>query len=97
MSGSLKASVTAGLPHGGVHEDGGINTDDVVVEQHHRVPPVFLDVVLQFYAVWSVIVDGCEAIGIDFRTGKHEAIFLAMAYNLLKYIFCHDFYCKFYF
>ncbi len=27
--------VTAGLPYGRVHEDGGINTDDVVVEQHH--------------------------------------------------------------
>ena len=82
-------NVAAGLPHGGVHENSGVNADDVVVEQHHGVPPVFLDIVFQFNAVWSVIIDGGEALGIDFRTGEHKAVFLAVAYNLLEYIFCH--------
>ena len=57
--------VSAGLPHHGVHEDGGVDADNVVVEQHHGVPPIFLDVVFQFYTVGSVVVHGCQSIGIN--------------------------------
>ena len=57
--------VTAGLPYGRVHEDGGVNAHDIVVKKHHAVPPVLLDIVFQFYTIWSVIIDGCESVRIN--------------------------------
>ena len=54
--------VTAGLPRRGVHENSGIDADDVLMQEHHRLPPVLLDVVLQLHAVLSVVIDSAEAI-----------------------------------
>jgi len=45
-----------------VHEDGGVDAHDVLVEQHHALPPVLLDVVLQLYAVLAVVIDSTQAI-----------------------------------
>lgn len=92
MRGSLNASTwPLALPYGRVHEDGCVDTDDIIVEQDHRIPPVFLYVVLELYTVWSVVVDSGEALRINFRTWEDKAIFLTVAYNLLEYIFfvCH--------
>ena len=50
--------VTAGLPHRGVHEDRSVDAHNVAVQQHHRLPPVLLDVVFQLNAVLSVVVNG---------------------------------------
>ncbi len=50
------------LPDGGVHEDGGVNAHDVVVEHGHCFPPVSFDVVFEFYAVLAVVVHGREAV-----------------------------------
>ena len=82
--------VSAGLPRGGVHEDGGIDADDVLVEQHHRLPPVLFDVVLQLHTVLTVVVDSAETI-VDITGGEHETVFLAMRNNLLENVFllCH--------
>ena len=38
--------MTAGFPHGGVHEDGGVDAHNVAVQQHHALPPILLDVIL---------------------------------------------------
>ena len=82
--------MAAGLPHRGVHEDGGVDTDDVGMEEHHGLPPVLLDIIFQLHAVLTVVVNGGETI-IDFRTRKDKAILFAMAYYLLEYIFlCHN-------
>ncbi len=54
--------VSAGLPSGGVHEDSGVDAHDVLVQQHHALPPVLLDVVLQLYAVLSVVIDGGQSV-----------------------------------
>ena len=58
--------VTGSFPNGGVHEDSGVDADDVFVEEGHSVPPVTFDVVFKFYAVLAVVVDSGEAI-VDFR------------------------------
>ena len=77
------------LPDGGMHEDGGVDADDVLVQQHHALPPIFLDVVFQFHTILAVVIDSGQTI-INITAGEDEAIFLAMAYNLLEYIFlCH--------
>ena len=36
--------MSAGFPYRGVHEDGRVNTHDVLVEQHHALPPIRLPV-----------------------------------------------------
>ena len=46
----------ARFPYRRVHEDSGINTHDILVQQRHRVPPVLLDVVLQFHAVLTIVI-----------------------------------------
>ena len=49
--------VSGSFPNSGVHEDGGVDSDDVLVEEHHGLPPVLFDVVFQFDAVLSVVID----------------------------------------
>jgi len=45
-----------GLPRARVHEDGGVESDDVVALLHHRAPPLGLDARLEQHAVVSVVV-----------------------------------------
>ena len=81
--------MSAGLPDGGVHEDGRVDAHDVLVEQHHALPPVLLDVVLQFHAVLTVVVHSSQSV-IDFAAGEYEAVLLAMRNDFLKNVFlCH--------
>jgi hypothetical protein len=73
-----------------VHEDSCIETNNVLVQQHHTLPPVLLDIVFELNTILTIVINGSQAI-INFTTWEHEAIFLAMAYNFLKNIFlCHD-------
>ena len=44
------------FPHRRVHEDSGIYAHDVLVQEGHRVPPITLDVVLQFHTILAVVV-----------------------------------------
>ena len=67
--------VSTGFPDRGVHEDGRVDAHDVLVEQHHALPPVLLDV--QFHTVLSVVVYGSQSV-VDFAAGKHKTILLAM-------------------
>ena len=85
--------VTAGFPNGRVHEDGGIDADDVLVETGHGIPPVFLDVVFEFRSVLSVVVNRSETV-IDFGRREYESIFFAVRYEFLEGFFlsCHDCY-----
>ncbi len=57
--------VAGSLPDGGVHEYGGVDSDDVLVEESHGVPPVAFDVVFEFDTVLAVVVDGSQAV-VDF-------------------------------
>ena len=78
------------LPDGGVHEDGAVDAHDVLVQQGHCLPPVALDIVFQFHAVLSIIIDSTEAV-IDFTRGEHKAIFLGVRHDFLEnvFLFCH--------
>ena len=82
--------VSAGLPCGWVHEDGCIYAHDVLVEQHHALPPILFDVVLQFHTVLAVIIHGAQSV-IDVATGEHKTVFLAVRNYFFEYIFlCHN-------
>ena len=44
------------FPDSRMHKDSRVDTDYIFVQQRHTVPPVFLYVIFQFYAILSVIV-----------------------------------------
>ena len=49
-------------PGSGLHEDCGVYAHDVLVETRHRIPPVLLDVVLQFDSELAVVVYGRKTV-----------------------------------
>ena len=51
-----RIDMSGSLPNGRVHKDGRVDPYDILMEQHHAVPPVFFEVVFQFYAVLTVII-----------------------------------------
>ena len=69
--------MSTGLPDGGMHEDGTVNADDVLVEPCHGLPPVLFDIVLQLHTVLTVVVNGTESV-IDVAGREHKTIFLAV-------------------
>ena len=69
--------VTRCFPSGWVHEDTCINTHDILVEHGHSIPPVFLDVVLEFYAVLSVVIHGAKSV-VNLAAREDEAVLFAV-------------------
>ena len=57
--------VSGSLPDGRVHEDSRVDAYDVLVQEHHALPPVLFDIVFQFHTHLSVIVYGTQSV-IDF-------------------------------
>ena len=70
-------NVSACLPSGGMHEDSSINTHDILVQKHHALPPILLDVVLQLNTVLAVVIH-CAQTVVNVTAGENKAIFLAM-------------------
>ena len=81
--------VSACFPDGWVHKDGRVDAHDVLVQQHHAFPPILLNVVFQFNAVLSVVVNGSQPI-VNVAAGEHEPIFFAVRNYFLENVFlCH--------
>ena len=59
-------------PHLRVHQDAGVDADDVVAQLHHLAPPRALDVVLQLNAEWPVVPHGVDA-AVDLARRKDES------------------------
>ena len=59
-------------PHLRVHQDPGVEPDDVVALLDHRPPPRALDVVLELDAERPVVPDGVDA-AVDLARGEDEA------------------------
>ena len=79
------------FPYARVHEDGRVDAHDVVVELRHRIPPVALDVVLQFDAHLAVVVHGAQAV-VYLARREYEAVFLTVCDEFLeKFFLCHYF------
>ena len=85
--------MSAGLPGRRVHEDGCVDAHDILVQQHHGLPPVLFDIILQFHAVLPIVVHCAQSV-VDVTAGEYEAILLAVGNYLLEYIvlLCHVFY-----
>ena len=89
------ANVARGLPNAGMHEYGGVDTHDILIQAGHRFPPIILDVVLELHAHLPVVINGCKTV-INLAGGEYETILLAMGYKHLEkfflchiYLFCH--------
>ena len=65
------------LPDGGVHKDGRVDAHHVLVQQHHAVPPIFLDVVFELHTHLTVVIHSAQPV-IDLARLKHVSIFLAV-------------------
>ena len=81
-----RRDVSRSLPGLGVHEDRGVDADDVLVQFDHRIPPIALDVVLQLHAVLPVIVHGAESV-VYLARREYEAVLLAMGDKFLEKFF----------
>ena len=66
------ADVAGRHPDLGVHEDAGVEADDVVALLDHRPPPGPLDVVLQLDAERAVVPDGVDP-AVDLAAREDEA------------------------
>jgi hypothetical protein len=64
--------VARGLPDLRVHDDGGLDADDVVAAAHHVVPPAVADVLLQLGAERAVVEEAVEP-AVDFGGLEDEA------------------------
>ena len=84
--------VTGGFPSRRVHKNSRVDTDDVLVQKRHRIPPITLDIVLQLHAVLTVVIYGAQTI-VDLAGRKYKSVFLAMRYDFLECFFlcllCH--------
>jgi hypothetical protein len=82
---------TGRFPDGWVHKNGRINPNDIFVQLNHRFPPILFDVIFQFCAVLSVIVD-CRKSVIDFAGRKNKTIFFSVGNHFFENIFllCHN-------
>ena len=81
--------VAGGLPDARMHENGGIDAHNVLIEARHGLPPVVLDVVLELDAHLAVIINGGQTV-VNLAGREYETILLAMGYqHLKKFILCH--------
>ena len=82
--------MAGGLPCCGMHEDGGIDAHDVLVKQHHRLPPILFDVVLQLHTILTVVIHGAETV-VNITRRKNKSVFFTMRNYFLKNVFllCH--------
>ena len=81
-----RRDVSRSLPGLGVHENRGVDADDILVQFDHRIPPIAFDVVLQLHAVLTVIVHGTESV-VYLARGEYETVFLAMGDQLFEKFF----------
>ena len=77
------ADVARGHPHLRVHEDPGVQPDDVVALLDHAPPPGALDVVLELDAEGPVVPDGVDA-AVDLGARVDEAAALAERHDRVE-------------
>jgi hypothetical protein len=68
--------VAAGLPDARIHDDGGVQADDIVALLDGRTPPGLFDVVLKLHAQRPVVPEAADA-AVDLAALKNEPPALA--------------------
>ena len=81
--------VTGSNPCLRMHEHAGINADHIFVKTGHRLPPIPLDIVLEFHSHLTIVIN-CSQTVINLAGREYESIFLAMRHqDLEKFFLCH--------
>ena len=70
------------LPDRRVHDNRGIESDDIFAVASHRAPPGVAQIALQLGAEWAVIPEAIDA-AVDLGALENEAAPLAQGYDLL--------------
>jgi len=55
-------NVSRCLPDSRVHKNCRIDTHDIFVQQHHALPPILFDVILQLHSHLTVIIDSTQSV-----------------------------------
>ena len=84
--------VAGSLPGLGMHENGRVKPDDIVVHLHHAFPPIILEVIFELNTIGAVIIYGAQAI-VYFAGLVNKAILFAVGYQFFEQIvlLCHSF------
>jgi hydrogenase maturation protease len=72
--------VSGGLPDGWMHDDGGVEADDVIALLGHGTPPEILDVAFEFGAERAVIPEAINA-AVNFGRLENESPSFAEGYD----------------
>ena len=81
--------VTGSNPCLRMHEHAGINADHIFVKTGHRLPPIPLDIVLEFHSHLTIVIN-CSQTVINLAGREYESILLAMRHqDLEKFFLCH--------
>ena len=75
--------VPAGLPRGGMHKNSGIDTDYILTQLGHALPPVVLYILFELAAHLTIIVDSLQSI-VDLTAGKNKSVLFGMRNYCLK-------------
>jgi len=76
--------VAGGLPDHGVHQDGAVESDDVIPHLDDILPPCFLYVVFELDSEGAVVVAACEA-AVDLAGLEYEASSLAERDDIVEF------------
>ena len=83
------------FPGGGVHKDGRIDADNIVLHAGHAFPPEALKVIFQLYPVGAVVVYRLQAV-VNFGAWVHKAILFGVGDDIFQlgvfawsFCFCH--------
>ena len=72
-----------------MHEHAGINADHIFVKTGHRLPPIPLDIVLEFHSHLTIVIN-CSQTVINLAGREYESILLAMRHqDFEKFFLCH--------
>ena len=71
--------MSGSLPNSRMHKNSRINTYDVLVQQHHTLPPILLDIILQLHSHLTVIVYSAQSV-IDITGRKYKTILFTVRY-----------------
>lgn len=75
-------------PHRGGQDHRGVHADHIAARDHHRAPPLPLDVVFQSHSEWAVIPRRSRT-AIDLPRREHEATTLRQGHHRIEFGFSH--------
>jgi len=75
----------------GVHENGGVDPHNILIQAGHGLPPVAADIVFQLHPVLPVVLNGAKPV-VNLARRENETVLLAVRNKFFeKFFLCHGF------